>query len=43
MRVLPLLGSGEDNGGILTTVRSLVGATRSAGWEHQVWVNHAYR
>ncbi len=43
MRILHLLGSNEDIGGIFTVLRNLQTATAGAGCEHVLWVNAAYR
>jgi glycosyltransferase involved in cell wall biosynthesis len=43
LRVLHLLGSLEDNGGILSVLRNFQTVTAATGDQHVVWVNAAYR
>ncbi len=40
--MLHLVGTSEDNGGILSTIRGLDSGGDSAVWNHLVWVNSAF-
>ena len=43
MKVLHLLGSTEDIGGILSVIRNLQTASADRGVQHFIWVNERYR
>ena len=43
MKVLHLVGSVDDTGGILSFIRDLQETTKGKGWDHVVLVNQAYR
>ena len=43
MKVLHLLGTAEDNGGILSTIRGLSSTGTHFGTTHHVWVNSTYQ
>lgn len=41
-RILHLVGTAEDNGGILSSIRAIAAASDPAAWEHVLWVNSAF-
>ena len=43
LRILHLVGDHEDAGGVLSVIRNLDSVSSGEGWEHIVWVNHAYK
>ena len=43
LKILHLVGDHEDAGGVLSVIRNLDSVSCDEGWEHVVWVNHAYQ
>ncbi len=42
LRVLHLVGTESDHGGVLTVLRNVQEVTRERGWRHAVWVRPGY-